>query len=69
MALKAAKIPLEKSVVILGCGGVARTFAYEAALAGCNTVIAVRPDDLPVAASRCHIINIRIHTKRCSIYK
>ena len=61
MALKAAKIPLEKSVVILGCGGVARTFAYEAALAGCNTVIAVRPDDLPVAASLAGELKTKIY--------
>lgn len=51
MALKSAGIPLGKSVVILGSGGVARTFAYEAALAGCNTTIAVRPDDLAAAAA------------------
>lgn len=61
MALRAAKIPLEKSVVILGCGGVARTFAYEAALAGCNTVIAVRPDDLPVAAALAGELKTKIY--------
>lgn len=44
-ALAANNIPFEGDVVIVGCGGVARTFVYEAALAGCNITIAVRPDD------------------------
>ncbi|MGN0537765.1 MAG: shikimate dehydrogenase family protein [Acutalibacteraceae bacterium] len=50
-ALKFGNIPFKGNVVIVGCGGVARTFAYEAALAGCNLTIAVRPEDLPIAAS------------------
>ncbi len=50
-ALKFGNIPLKDNVVILGCGGVARTIAYEAALAGCNLTIAVRPEDLPIAAN------------------
>ena len=45
MALKAADIPFEGNVCIIGCGGVARTFVYEAALAGCSITIAVRPED------------------------
>ena len=44
-ALSAAGIPFEGSVCIIGCGGVARTFIYEAALAGCDITIAVRPED------------------------
>lgn len=50
-ALKFGNIPFKGNVVIVGCGGVARTFAYEAALAGCNLTIAVRPEDLPIAAA------------------
>ncbi len=47
-ALKANNIPFEGDVVIIGCGGVARTFVYEAALAGCKITIAVRPDDVQI---------------------
>lgn len=61
MALKSAGIPLGKSVVILGSGGVARTFAYEAALAGCNTTIAVRPEDLPAAATLAGEIKVDVY--------
>lgn len=49
-ALKFGNIPFKGNVVIVGCGGVARTFAYEAALAGCNLTIAVRPEDLSIAS-------------------
>ena len=42
-ALASAGIPFKGDVVIAGCGGVSRTFAYEAALAGCRVTIAVRP--------------------------
>ena len=42
-ALKAAGVALEGRVLLLGSGGVARTFACEAALAGCRIVNAVRP--------------------------
>lgn len=46
-ALSAAGIPFEGRVLLAGCGGVARTFAYEALLAGCRLTIAVRPQDRP----------------------
>ncbi|MGN1126120.1 MAG: shikimate dehydrogenase family protein [Ruminococcus sp.] len=49
MALKSAGIPFEGRTVILGCGGVARTMAYEAVLAKNNLTLAVRPDDLLMA--------------------
>ena len=42
-ALAHHRIPLAGNVVILGCGGVARTFAFEAVLAGCDVTLAVRP--------------------------
>lgn len=47
-ALSAEGIPFEGDVCIVGCGGVARTFVYEAALAGCSITIAVRPEDAQI---------------------
>ncbi len=41
-ALEYAKIPLNGRVVILGCGGVARTMAFEALLKGAKLEFAVR---------------------------
>lgn len=41
-ALKGGGIPLQGRVALLGCGGVGRTFACEAALAGCSIVNVVR---------------------------
>ena len=46
-ALRDAGIPLGGRVALLGCGGVGRTFACEAALAGARIVCAVREEDLP----------------------
>lgn len=45
-ALELGGIKLNGRVAILGCGGVGRTFACEAALAGCSVVNAVRLADL-----------------------
>ncbi len=47
-ALKFGGVAFTGKVLIVGCGGVARTFVYEAALADCDITIAVRPDDVPV---------------------
>lgn len=44
-ALEASDIKLAGKVLILGCGGVARTFVGEAALAGCDITVAIRPED------------------------
>ena len=44
-ALKAGGVSLAGRVALLGCGGVGRTFACEAALAGCRLINAVRPED------------------------
>ncbi len=44
-ALQYADIPFRGDVVLVGCGGVARTFAYEAVLAGCSLTVAARPED------------------------
>ncbi len=44
-ALEAAGIPFQGDICILGSGGVARTFMYEAARAGCNITIAARSEE------------------------
>lgn len=44
-ALAYANIPLKDRVVILGCGGVARTMAYEVLLKGNDLEFAVRQED------------------------
>lgn len=51
LALEGAGIPLFGRVALLGCGGVGRTFACEAAAAGCRIVNAVRPSSIPAAES------------------
>lgn len=48
-SLEMAGISLEGSVLVCGAGGVARMFAFEAALAGCDLTIAAREDDIPAA--------------------
>ena len=50
-ALKEGGAPLMGRVALLGCGGVGRTFACEAALAGCRIVNAVREADFEAAAA------------------
>lgn len=50
-ALKGAGVSLRGRVALLGCGGVGRTFACEAALAGCAVVNAVRDADRVAAAA------------------
>jgi shikimate dehydrogenase len=49
LALKNAGINFSGNVVILGCGGVARTMAYEAVLAKNPLTLAVRKDDINMA--------------------
>lgn len=44
-ALEYGGIPFAGRVAVVGCGGVARTFAYEAVLAGCDLTVAARPED------------------------
>ncbi|HIW74323.1 MAG TPA: shikimate dehydrogenase [Firmicutes bacterium] len=46
-ALEGGGVALRGRVALLGCGGVGRTFACEAALAGCTIVNGVREADLP----------------------
>ena len=67
-ALRHAGIAFGGNVVILGSGGVARTFVYEAALAGCNITLAARNTDAAgrLAQEVCGKIDgTKIHT--CTI--
>lgn len=52
-ALDAAGIVLDGRVVILGCGGVARTMAYEVVLKGLPLLFAVRKEDIKIAQLLC----------------
>ena len=52
-ALDAAGIVLDGRVVILGCGGVARTMAYEVVLKGLPLLFSVRKEDVEIAKSLC----------------
>lgn len=52
-ALEAAKITIGGRVVILGCGGVARTMAYEVVLKGVALTFAVRDEDVEIAKALC----------------
>lgn len=52
-ALEAAQIPLNGKVVILGCGGVARTMAYEIVLKQVPVLFAVRNEDKAIAEDLC----------------
>ncbi len=52
-ALDAAGIVLDGRVVILGCGGVARTMAYEVVLKNLPLLFAVRKDDAAIAEALC----------------
>ncbi|MCR5653471.1 MAG: shikimate dehydrogenase [Ruminococcus sp.] len=59
-ALEYADIPLSGRVVILGCGGAARTMAYEAVLAGANLEFAVRELSLPKAKKLVYEIKTKL---------
>lgn len=60
-ALDTYDIPLERSVVILGTGGVARVMAFEAAIAGCAITIAVRESDLHDVAALAAELKLKVH--------
>ena len=66
-ALEYAEIPLEGRVVILGCGGVARTMAYEALLKGADLEFAVRPESVPNAERLASEIRENLSAARVSI--
>lgn len=55
-ALDAAGIVLDGRVVILGCGGVARTMAYEVVLKRLPLLFAVRKEDVEIAKTLCNEI-------------
>ena len=73
LALKSAGVPYSGRTVILGCGGVARTMAYEAVLAENDLTLAVREDDLPVATElkkeleNLNILKSKADVKVCQI--
>lgn len=52
-ALEAAKIEIDGKIVILGCGGVARTMAYEIALRDKSLCFAVREKSVDKAQTLC----------------
>lgn len=52
-ALDAAGIMLNGRIVIIGCGGVARTMAYEVVLKKQPLLFAVRKEDLKIAEALC----------------
>lgn len=52
-ALEAEGITPAGRVVILGCGGVARTMAYEAVLKKANLTFAVRKEDMEICRDLC----------------
>lgn len=61
-ALEGGGVPLTGRVALLGCGGVGRTFACEAALAGCQIVNAVRDADREQAAAlRDYVLSLVPH--------
>lgn len=61
-ALEYARIPLSGRVVILGCGGAARTMAYEAAIAGAKLEFAVREQSIHKAQRLAEEIKSAINT-------
>lgn len=65
-ALDAAGITLDGRVVILGCGGVARTMAYEVVLKGLPLLFAVRKEDVEIAKSLCNEIENTVKDAKVS---
>ena len=52
-ALEGAGIDLKGRVLICGCGGVSRMFAFESALAGCEITFAIRESSLEKCKTLC----------------
>lgn len=61
-ALEAENISPSGRVVILGCGGVARTMAYEAALKNADLSFAVREEDTEICKALCKEIKDTLNT-------
>ncbi|MCH5303233.1 MAG: shikimate dehydrogenase [Ruminococcus sp.] len=65
-ALEYAKIPIDGRVVILGCGGVARTMAYEVLLKGVPFEFAIRAEDKEMAEKLISEINQTLDNPKVS---
>ena len=65
-ALEAAQITINGRVVIVGCGGVARTMAYEVALKNLPLLFAVRKEDTQIAQYLCNEIQNTIEGAKVS---
>lgn len=65
-ALSAAGIVLGGRVVIVGCGGVARTMAYEVALKKLPLLFAVRREDVSIAKALCDEIRNTVNGSEVS---
>lgn len=65
-ALKAAQITINGRVVIVGCGGVARTMAYEVALKNLPLLFAVRKEDTQIAQYLCNEIQNTVEGAKVS---
>lgn len=65
-AIEAAGIELKGRIMILGCGGVARTIAYEIALRGLEFEFAVRAEDVGRAGLLCLEITKKIPDAKVS---
>lgn len=66
-ALEYASIPLSGRVVILGCGGVARTMAFEAIKKGAEVELAVRESSRSKAEALVSEINEKLSAPQISI--
>ena len=65
-ALEYAEIPIDGRVVILGCGGVARTMAYEVLLRNVAVEFAVRKEDIQMAEKLISEINLTLENPKVS---
>ena len=65
-ALEYAEIPIDGRVVILGCGGVARTMAYEVLLRNVEVEFAVRKEDIQMAEKLISEINLTLENPKVS---
>lgn len=65
-ALAYANIPIKDRVVILGCGGVARTMAFEVLLKGSDLEFAVREEDINMVETLINEIRNTFKTSKVS---
>ncbi len=68
-ALEAENIKIGGRVVILGCGGVARTMAYEVVLKDAPLLFAVRDEDIEVAKALCNEISSAVPNAKADFCK